>query len=121
MMLQLCLKGLTLKRHSILDPRTRQPASRLMMTQDRSFQNDPSPENVNVLPGGSSNTAGGRVKDANVVDAIKTINPRDFREVHKKPCVRDAFLAGIGIGFGTGGIRAILGGTSTRKPFEHTS
>jgi cytochrome c oxidase assembly protein subunit 20 len=90
------------------------------MSQDRSFQSDTSPENVNVLPGGSNNTAGGRVKDANVVDAIKTIKPRDFQEVHKKPCVRDAFLAGIGIGFGTGGVRAILGGTSTRNPSECT-
>ena len=88
------------------------------MSQDRSFQSDTSPENVNVFPGGSSNTAGGRAKDANVVDAIKTIKPRDFQEVHKKPCVRDAFLAGIGIGFGTGGVRAILGGTSTRHQSE---
>ena len=85
------------------------------MSQDKSTSHDAPPENVNSLPGGSNNTAGGKVRDGNVVDVIKTIKPGDFKEVHKKPCVRDAFLAGIGLGFGMGGIRAIMGGTSTER------
>lgn len=85
------------------------------MSREKSVQDDAAPENVNALPGASSNTAGGKVRDANVIDVIKTIKPGDFKEVHKKPCVRDAFLAGIGLGFGMGGIRTIMGGTSTKR------
>ena len=69
------------------------------------------PDNANALPGGNLNTAGGKVKDANVADALKTVKLEDFKEVHKKPCVRDALLPGIGVGFAVGGIRAIMGGT----------
>ena len=60
---------------------------------------------------GSLNTAGGRIKEASYLDALKSIKFSDFQEVHTKPCVRDAFLTGIGSGFGLGGVRAILGGT----------
>ncbi|KAL9103951.1 MAG: hypothetical protein Q9163_001057 [Psora crenata] len=68
------------------------------------------PDNANVLPGGSSNTAGGKTKEASIIDAIKSIHLADFKEVHKKPCVRDALMTGIGAGFGIGGVRTILGG-----------
>jgi len=65
-----------------------------------------------VLPGGSGlNTAGGKIKDAGVFDALKSIKISEFKEVHRKPCVRDSFLTGIGGGFGIGGVRAIWGGT----------
>jgi cytochrome c oxidase assembly protein subunit 20 len=68
------------------------------------------PENANALPGGTVNSAGGRPQHAGVVDAAKTIKLSDFTEIHKKPCVRDAFLSGIFGGFMLGGGRAILGG-----------
>ena len=62
------------------------------------------PPNANLLP------AGGRTKQAGYFDALRSIKFSDFEEVHRKPCVRDAFLTGIGTGFGIGGVRAILGG-----------
>lgn len=72
------------------------------------------PQNANALPGGAGlNTAGGRLKEASYFDALRSIQLSDFQEVHKKPCVRDALLTGIGGGFGIGGVRAILGGMST--------
>lgn len=71
------------------------------------------PENANALPGGTLNTAGGRVRNATIVDALRTLKLEDFKELHKKPCARDALLAGIGAGFGMGGLRAIMGGLSS--------
>lgn len=72
------------------------------------------PPNANALAGGAGlNTAGGRTKQAGYFDALRRIQLSDFQEVHKKPCVRDALLTGIGGGFGIGGVRAILGGTLT--------
>ena len=68
------------------------------------------PENANVLPGGAANTAGGRPKDAGIIDALKTVKLEEFMEVHKKPCVRDSFLTGILSAFGMGSFRAVLGG-----------
>ncbi len=49
-------------------------------------------------------------KEVGVVDVLKTIKLSEFKEVHKKPCVRDSLLTGIGGGFGIGGVRAIWGG-----------
>ena len=72
------------------------------------------PPSANALPGGAGlNTAGGRTKEAGYFDALRSIHPSDFQEVHKKPCARDALLTGIGGGIGIGGVRAILGGTCT--------
>lgn len=68
------------------------------------------PENANLLPGGTSNTAGGKVKEATIMDGLRSIRLSDLKEVHKKPCVREALMTGIGAGFGIGGVRAILGG-----------
>lgn len=72
------------------------------------------PENVNALPGGGLNTAGGKAKEASIVDAAKTIRLSELKDTHKKPCVRDALMTGIGTGFGVGGLRAILGGVFER-------
>lgn len=70
------------------------------------------PPNANALPAGAGqNTAGVKVPEAGVIDALKSIKSNEFKEVHKKPCVRDALLTGIGGGFGIGGVRAIWGGT----------
>ena len=68
------------------------------------------PSNANALPGAGLNTAGGSVQHAGLWDAVKSIRLSDFKEVHKKPCVRDSFLLGMGAGFGVGGFRAIMGG-----------
>ena len=80
------------------------------MSRDESMQDQTPPNNENAMLGGSVNTAGGKARDASLLDAVQSIKLKDFREVHKKPCVRDALLSGIGIGFGAGGIRAIMGG-----------
>ena len=68
------------------------------------------PENANALPGGTTNTAGGRPKEAGLLEAAKTVRVQELTEVHKKPCVRDSLLTGMGASFGVGGLRAILGG-----------
>ena len=68
------------------------------------------PQNANLLPGGTINTAGGKVRETSILEAAKTIKLRDFRELHKKPCARESFLVGIGAGFGIGGLRAVMGG-----------
>ena len=69
------------------------------------------PENANLIPGGTENTAGGKAPAIpGVFDVAKSIKYDEFKEIHKKPCVRDSFLTGIASGFGIGGIRAIVGG-----------
>lgn len=68
------------------------------------------PQNANLLPGGTMNTAGGKVRESSILEAAKTIKLGDFRELHKKPCARESFLVGIGAGFGVGGLRAVMGG-----------
>ena len=85
------------------------------MSQDNPFPDTAPPVVVNAMPSGTNNTAGGRNKDASIVDGLKSIKTSDFKEVHKKPCAREALLAGIGLGFGIGGIRAVMGGTTQRS------
>ncbi|CDH51660.1 predicted protein [Lichtheimia corymbifera JMRC:FSU:9682] len=41
-------------------------------------------------------------------DALKTIKVEDFSNVGKIPCARNAFLYGMGAGFGIGGVRYIV-------------
>jgi len=99
-----------------LDPAT---SSTTPTSQSRTYEtfNAPiAPENVNALPGGGLNTAGGRPKDAGLLEAMKSVRLQELKEVHKKPCVRDALLTGIGAGFGIGGIRVIMGGKCCRSP-----
>ena len=71
--------------------------------QDGKTQGYKPPQNANLMPGGTENTAGGQTKEIGVGDALESI---------RKPCVRDAFMTGIGSGFGVGGVRALLGGKS---------
>lgn len=68
------------------------------------------PENANALLGGAINTAGGKVRELTIMEALNTIQLQDFKDVYKKPCAREALLAGIGAGFGIGGLRGIMGG-----------
>ncbi|KAG8529219.1 uncharacterized protein KY384_005854 [Bacidia gigantensis] len=68
------------------------------------------PQNANTLPGGGLHTAGGKIEQPSISDALKSVKISDFKEIHKKPCVREALMIGIGGGFGVGGLRAIFGG-----------
>ncbi|KAK6443722.1 hypothetical protein LTR95_000549 [Oleoguttula sp. CCFEE 5521] len=67
------------------------------------------PENANMMPGGTQHTAGGAVVEPTLVNAFGTVKLEEFRELHKRPCVRDALMVGIGAGAGVGGIRGLLG------------
>ena len=90
------------------------------LTSSKSIELGP-PENANVLPGGSVNTAGGRAKEATFWDGIKSIKMQDVKDLHKIPCVRDALLVGIGGGFFIGGGRMVSGGRSSFRatPYLH--
>jgi cytochrome c oxidase assembly protein subunit 20 len=69
------------------------------------------PPSANSLPPGSGqNTAGSHLAPPKITDAIKTVRLEDFKQVHMYPCARDAFIFGIGSGFGIGGLRFALGG-----------
>ena len=68
------------------------------------------PASANLIPGGATNTAGGSPREVSFLDALRSIRLAEMKEVHKKPCARDAYLVGIAGGFGVGGIRAVLGG-----------
>ena len=74
-------------------------------TQAQGYQ---PPQNANMMPGGTENTAGGQTKEIGLGDAIEAIKLEDFTVIHKKPCVRDALMVGIGSGFGVGGVRALV-------------
>ncbi|GAB7363318.1 hypothetical protein MBLNU230_g3599t1 [Neophaeotheca triangularis] len=70
----------------------------------------PPPQNANMMPGGTDNTAGGKAPEVTIGNAFaKGITWEDFKELPKRPCVRDALMTGIGAGFTVGGIRAIFG------------
>ena len=69
------------------------------------------PENANMIPGGTQNTAGGKVPEVTLSNAFEGgLKLKDFTELPQRPCVRDALMAGIGAGFAFGGVRAIFGG-----------
>ncbi|TAQ88717.1 hypothetical protein B7494_g2974 [Chlorociboria aeruginascens] len=68
------------------------------------------PENANALPEGSGqNTAGSRQVVPKISAAARTIKLEEFKHIHTRPCVREAFLTGMGAGFVVGGGRAIFG------------
>ena len=71
------------------------------------------PENANIMAGGTEHTAGGKTVDVGLVDAAKTISKDDWTKLHRKPCVKDSLLTGIGAGAAMGGARAIWRGTNT--------
>lgn len=47
-----------------------------------------------------------------ITEAVSTIKPEDFKSVANTPCARNGFLTGIASGFGVGGLRFILTGSS---------
>ena len=61
------------------------------------------------------------MQNVGIWDAFRSVRLSDFKEVHKKPCVRESFLVGIGAGFGVGGFRAILGGERDRTTTSELS
>ncbi|EER23246.1 hypothetical protein CPC735_046160 [Coccidioides posadasii C735 delta SOWgp] len=67
-------------------------------------------EPVNLMPGGTYNSAGGKPKEVTVMDAVKSLSTNDFTSFYKAPCARDSLLVGIGTGFGIGSLRVVLGG-----------
>lgn len=99
-------------------PESSKPTASLSKgTAHESYAVSVAPPNANALSAGAGlNTAGGRIKEATYFDALRSIKISDFQEIHTRPCVRDAMMAGIGGGFGIGGVRAILGGTLTSSP-----
>ena len=66
------------------------------------------PENANMMAGGTQNTAGGQVPEVTIANAFPKFS--EFSQFHKKPCVRDSLMWGLGAGFAFGGIRALFGG-----------
>lgn len=70
------------------------------------------PENANLMAGGTEHTAGGKVGDVTLVDAAKSITREDWSKFHRKPCVKDSLLTGIGAGAAMGGARAIWKSTT---------
>ena len=71
------------------------------------------PPNANLLPGGTENTAGGRMPELTLLGVFRSFTLEDFQTIHRKPCFRDALLAGISGGFLVGGVRAVLGGITS--------
>lgn len=75
------------------------------------------PENANMMAGGTENTAGGKTPDVTLGNAFKDgLKLDDFRELPKRPCVRDALMTGIGSGFALGSVRFIFRGIYTSFP-----
>ncbi|KAK5697797.1 hypothetical protein LTR17_023799 [Elasticomyces elasticus] len=68
------------------------------------------PESANMLAGGTEHTAGGKAPEVTLANAVKDLGWKDFVEMPKRPCVRDALLTGIGSGFAFGGVKTIFGG-----------
>ncbi|KAK4497136.1 hypothetical protein PRZ48_011586 [Zasmidium cellare] len=64
-------------------------------------------ENANLMPGGTQHTAGGKEPEVTFMNALQVGQP--ITELHKRPCVRDALLTGMGVGFALAGGRLIFG------------
>lgn len=67
-------------------------------------------EPVNLMPGGTYNSAGGKPKDPEFKDVFSSMSFGGISSFYKTPCARDSLLLAIGSGFGVGGVRAVLGG-----------
>lgn len=67
------------------------------------------PANANAMAGGTQHTAGGKVPEVTISNAFGgSLKMQDFYDLPKKPCVRDALLTGIGVGFALGGLRVVF-------------
>jgi cytochrome c oxidase assembly protein subunit 20 len=65
---------------------------------------------ANIMPGGSAHTAGGKAEEdaPRYIDVVRNLGPEYYLNFHKRPCVRDSQLVGIGAGFVGGSLAAIL-------------
>lgn len=69
------------------------------------------PPNANMLAGGTEHTAGGKIPEVSLSSAFDGgLKLSDFTELPKKPCVRDALVTGLPLGFAASGLRFIWGG-----------
>lgn len=66
-------------------------------------------EPVNTLAG-ANNARDSDAKDITVSEVMKAMTMDNVKSFYKTPCARDSLLTGIGIGFGAGGLRTLLGG-----------
>lgn len=68
-------------------------------------------EIVNTMPGGTFHTPGGKMEGESSMfrEATKDIKARDMLQIHQLPCVREALLQGMTVGFLVGGGRWIMG------------
>ncbi|KAK7508983.1 hypothetical protein IWX49DRAFT_536380 [Phyllosticta citricarpa] len=74
------------------------------------FVSAPPPgQSANIMPGGTQHTAGGEKMEQTGNSLAQTFKADDILKVHQQPCAREAFLTGIGSGFGVGGLMAIWG------------
>lgn len=65
---------------------------------------------TNAVARSNQNNAAGPMHDVKILDQVRSIKLDEIQNFHRKPCVRDALLAGISSGFAVGGVRAVLGG-----------
>lgn len=88
-------------------------------SQDSVDKTSPPSQNGHVnsikSPWSAPDRTAGKIENPTLSKALKTIKVEDFKHIHQKPCVRDALLVGMGIGFGAGGLRASLGGWLSLK------
>jgi hypothetical protein len=86
-------------------------------TRQPDGQQPPKPKGpANIMPGGSAHTAGGNKDDIgpSYFEVVRNLGPEYYLNFHKRPCVRDGQLTGIGAGFVGGSLAAILGSKSSR-------
>lgn len=65
---------------------------------------------ANIMPGGTAHTAGGTPanNELSYFEVVKNLGPEYYLNFHRRPCVRDSQLVGIGAGFAGGSLAAIL-------------
>jgi hypothetical protein len=74
---------------------------------------------ANIMPGGTAHTAGGQKHEdePSYIDVVRNLGPEYYLNFHKRPCVRDSQLTGIGAGFVGGSIAAIARSMFSSIPF----
>lgn len=90
--------------------------NRTSCSSDKIYENfniSAAKESSDGLPWSPPVDAEGNPKSSTLSQALMAIKLEDFKSIHKKPCVREALLMGLGVGFGVGGMRTSLGGRSS--------
>src|ERR1700709_2539564 len=88
---------------------TRQPPEKTCEAHEKKYVDFAPNANAFAESGASKNTAGAHVlPKATIIDAAKTIQLNEFKEIIARPCQREALIFGIGLGFAMGGVRLIL-------------